>query len=865
MVAWKINRIPTAQENTHQDKNSYHYMRQILFSLQSLSHTNVSLELVFFHATGEEIGIYVFLRNTCNIGIASAVEMQLTAANYQFERLADQSTAAFSQQLIDTACAELSTVVKTEKIVTTPFMQEQYYYWADAWLVDESREPDNFTMLFQALQKCDNSFVSYQLMPTTMQDYEANTLQYLNMHLESHIRNSMPNAYGMSMYEPYAQPAYNSYRHYMDKRGQPVFQYNMVAGSMSGNSGFLANQVIATIKSQASNAPELQAISVQLNRHAFSIETFPMYLSSILQQQYRDRFIWGGSIIPPQQLFRFPYLLTADEALLFFRLPYDDGKIVGVKGTALTSSNELLDSAVTDPGNIVFGQSANDDKISIGVPEKLLSQHALIVGMPGTGKTTFCLNLLLQFHKKGIPFLAIEPTKAEYRALIDKIPELQIFTPGNNSVCPLILNPFIPPRGVPIERYKSSLFSAFGAAFSMPDPLDVIFQEAIDVAYNRYGWRDYNVAGDLGTKPFGFHEFIMVFKQIVARSEYTKEVKGNLRSGGTFRLSNLIKKNRNIFDTIHTIPIEDIMSRPTVIELNAIEDAEQKALIISILLINMVAYTKATQQNDEKNEKLCNAVLLDEAHVLLDPQTDGSENKIGAQNFAVKLVENLVAEIRAYSTGIIVADQRPSAVGGGVRANTDIKIAFRLTDKYEREMISGSMDDNMQQQLSGLERGQAFVFYHKLKKTQLVITPDIRKEERIREMVPDKEILKRLSYWDDKQYLLKPYAQCTHCNCGNGCNFRLRADAVYFCDVLWDRKQTEIVDAQNLWKYIYGIPVLLKASLEKYAISERMVLVKCISIALQRKAAIQKGIILDEEKLKKALLSNLDEVSNNVF
>lgn len=864
MIVWKIYRIPGRREDADRGDN-YQYMHQILYSLQNLCFTNFSLEMSFVHETGVEISLYLFLRGAFNNTIVSVIEMQLTAANYQFERLGDPSVSTISQQLIDIACRELHAVVKTEKIVTTPFMREQYYYWADALLMDESREPDNFTMLFQALQKCDNSFVSFQLMPTSMQDYEANVLQYLNMHLEPHVRNSLPNAYGMSMYEPYAQPAYNAYRHYMDKRGQPVYQYNIAVGSMSGNSGFIANQVISTIKAQTSNAPELQAIPVQLNRHAFRAETFPSYLSSVLQQQYRDRFIWGGNIIAPQQLFRFPYLVTADEAILFFRLPYDDGKIVGVRGTALTSSNELLDSAVTNPGNIVFGKSANDDKISIGAPEKLLSQHALIVGMPGTGKTTFCLNLLLQFHKKGIPFLAIEPTKAEYRALIDKIPELQIFTPGNNSVCPFVMNPFIPPRGVPIERYKSSLFSAFRAAFSMPDPLDVIFQEAIGVAYNRYGWRDYNVTGDPGTIPFGFHEFIMVFKQVVARSEYSKEVKGNLRSGGTFRLSNLIEKNRNIFDTIHTIPIEDIMSRPTVIELNAIEDAEQKALIISILLINMVAYTKATQQNDEESEKLCNAVLLDEAHVLLDPQTSGSENKIGSQNFAVKLVENLIAEIRSYSTGIIVADQRPSAVGGGVRANTDIKIAFRLTEKYERELISGSMDDNMQQQLSGLEKGQAFVFYHKLKKTQLVITPDIRKEERIRVKVPDKEIQKRSSYWNDKQHLLKPYAQCTHCNCGNGCNFRLRADAVYFCDLLWDRKQKEIVDAQILWKYTYGIPALLKSSLEKYAISERMVLVKCISIALQRKAAIQKGIILDEQKLKKALLCNLDEVSNNVF
>jgi len=144
MVVWNINRIPTVQEN----KNMYHYMRQILFSLQNLSHTNVSLELVFFHVTGEEIGVYFFLRNIFNNAIASAIEMQLTVANFQFERLDEQSTAAISQQLIDIACTELNAVVKTEKIVTTPFMQEGYYYWADALLAGESKETDNFTIVY---------------------------------------------------------------------------------------------------------------------------------------------------------------------------------------------------------------------------------------------------------------------------------------------------------------------------------------------------------------------------------------------------------------------------------------------------------------------------------------------------------------------------------------------------------------------------------------------------------------------------------------------------------------------------------------------------------------------------------------------
>lgn len=864
MVVWRINSIPAHADNSNLIGNCHSFMRQILFSLQNFSNLNACLELAFLHTTGEEISIYILLRNTFNDGITSAIEMQLSAANYQLEKLNTEASAALSQQMLGMAAADMNAVVKTEKIVTTPYMQEGYYYWTDPLLNDETRPLDNFIMLFQTLQKCDYSFVSLQLIPTIIEDYESDVLQYLNMLLESHVHSHIPNGFGMPMHEPYAQPAYDAYRYYVNRKGQPLFLYNIVIGSSSKCSSFISNQLIALLKAESANAPDFQSIPVELDPYACNHETLPVYVNTLLQQQYRDMFIWGGNIVPPNRLFRFPFLATVDEALMFFHLPYDDGKIVGFSGTSYQSSNELLSKVVTDSNNVIFGQAISNQDVSIGAPATDFAKHALIVGMPGTGKTTFSINLLLQFQKRGIPFLAIEPTKAEYRAMIDAIPNLQIFTPGNNSVSPFIMNPFIPPKGIRIEKYIPSLYSAFKAAFSMPSPLDVTFLKAIRACYNRYGWRDYSMVGNPEVTPFGFHEFILVFKQIIDNSDYSKEVKGNLRSGGVLRLSNLIEQNRNIFDTIHTIPIEDLLTKPTVIELNAIDDIEQKALIIAMLLINIAVYTKSSHT---ENVELSNAILIDEAHVLLDQRTSVKEDRIGSQNYAVQLVENLIAEIRSYGTSIIIADQRPSAVGSAIVANTDIKMVFRLTEKREKEIISNStdMDDSMVQQLSQLEKGQAYIYYHKLKKPQMVTTPNIRSDAGIRIKVSDNEIRQRNTYWEDKSRLLMPYPLCQYC-CNNGCNFKFRADAEYFCNYIWDNIHGEVKDDESLRKRIYGVPVLLKNRLAKYAPDEQRTLINCIRIALQRKGVIEKGIILHDIKVKNAMLNNHDdEVMGNVF
>jgi len=51
--------------------------------------------------------------------------------------------------------------------------------------------------------------------------------------------------------------------------------------------------------------------------------------------------------------------------------------------------------------------------IHIGV----LRKHFSLFGLPGVGKATFIINILLPRNKKKIPFMVIESAKSEYRVL----------------------------------------------------------------------------------------------------------------------------------------------------------------------------------------------------------------------------------------------------------------------------------------------------------------------------------------------------------------------------------------------------------------------------------------------------------------
>lgn len=405
-------------------------------------------------------------------------------------------------------------------------------------------------------------------------------------------------------------------------------------------------------------------------------------ISIVLNQKLQN-------VVPlAKKLFRLPYIMSAEEAVSIYRLPLYEKNMTALKSNQIVHAQEQFASAVVSEDNIKLGTLVSNEttKITIGCPEKSFTKHALVVGTPGSGKTTFSVNLLLQFARKGIPFLAIEPTKTEYRAMIDTIPNLQIFTPGNNSVSPYIINPFIPPRGIRVEQYIPSLASAFKAAFSMPSPLDMIFLKAIRTCYIKYGWKDYSKLGDDDVTLFGLHEFILEFKKLLENTNYSKEVRGNLESAGLLRLTNLIEQNSNIYDTINTVPIEDLLTAPTVLELNSIDNAEQKSLIMALLLINICIYTKHNHVGDGE---LKNAILIDEAHVLLGGgATTGADGSPDSQATTIKALQDMIAEIRSYGTSIIIADQSPTKVSREVVANTDIKVSFRLVQSVEKELMN---------------------------------------------------------------------------------------------------------------------------------------------------------------------------------
>ena len=746
----------------------------------------------------------------------------------------ESDNESFQSVLMAISSSAVYTMEKQIRMGSIPG-QIGYAYYVDSVKIDDLNRLEG---VYELISDFPGTALSFTVIPTEYTQTEKTFLEGVNYCINAPAMHGKP--------VPYGNEAVGYYKAAVEEiSGKMCLTGIMIMGNQESASA-VAGRLSSSLPGQK-GTEILQRID-RSGRIPSYRETLPMFpwnmMSEIVQRS-------GSGQTLPAPFRRFPHLMTKSEVLSFFCLPVDDGNLTGFTVNRIRTVRETFGKNVLDGNNIQAGYLMGaGEEIPFGAPLKNFTRHALVVGMPGTGKTTFSVNLLLQFYHRGIPFIAIEPTKSEYRAMIDAVSDLQVFTPGKNNVVPFIINPFMPPKGISLETFKPSLVSAFKAAFSMPSPLDILFANAIDTCYVKHGWRGYSKSDDPEVKAFGIHEFILTFRETIRRSSYSAETKGNMESAGVFRLLDLVIQNGNIYDTEKTIPLSDLLTRPTIIELNAIDNQEQKALIMALLLINIVLYTKHTQTGDGE---LKNILLIDEAHVLLDGSTNVQEGLAETSASTVKALQNMIVEIRSYGTGIIIADQSPQKVTKEIVGNTDVKVMFQLVQPEDKHLIAASsnMTEEDEENLSKLDTGEAYIYYRGLEEPKRVKTEDIREKERIRLVVSDEELHQRMHYWDDRQDMLKPYEECSICDVCRKCDFRLRDDAKYYVNQLFMRDKQLIKDKATLVSYILTMEKRLSLLIGKETVD--LQLLTCVAIRFIRKAALETAAILSDTEIQRVI------------
>ena len=862
------------------DLDRANYMNQVLFTqiLQAM-HRKSDAENTAFEFLFQSIGVdnqtykaqvrlFIIVRRIGDeksanesfiYDMMSSIKNDLEDKNYSISIFdTEEDYKLFEESLSKTNCSKSLSISKKEKAIGNALSANGLMYYNE---VIDPAENVNISTFTNALTQYPGSTVLMQIIPTKYNIQEIYAIEECKNFL-AHYVSEIRYRQGIRV-DANTQMVVDAYDYYSQANNELLFLYNFVVFSEYSSAIDLANKLMDAVevegKATGSSLDLVDITEFNLNP-AQNIFASPWIINNVLINRAREDAFWNSKNAP-KHFMRLKHLMTTRELRGVFKFPIDDGKIIGLDSNKILANREKLHKSIIADGNFKVGiiqnasKSGKDDNAHAGIALNDFTKHGLIVGMPGSGKTNFSLGLLLQFWNDfNIPFLAIEPTKSEYRSLSDDIKELQIFTPGKNTVSPYIINPFLPPTGVTVESYVPSLMSAFKAAFSMPDPLPDIFLSAINDCYNEYGWKTDSTKDDPTVQLFGLYEFIKVFKKKIQHMDYKGDVKANMESAGVVRLVSLIEQNSNIYDTINTIPLEDLLSKPTVIELNAINNKEQKSLIMALLLIMICVYTKNNVSGDGK---LKNVLLIDEAHVLLAGGSSRSEDGADSQGSTIEALEDMIAEIRSYGTSIIIADQSPTKVGRSVVANTNVKVIFKLVEKENKDAISTAtnMTEADYDLLGRLGVGEALLHYGRVYSPLHIKTYNVLDKATIRPVIADQEIASLSTYWESHKELLIPHIECKYnAFCSTDCDFKIRANADYLASRLINDYLYELSDKSSFVKFLVTMDRnIAELSKDNPSITLSKRLINCVKIKFLRKAMLIKNYGITKAEYKTIL------------
>lgn len=618
-----------------------------------------------------------------------------------------------------------------------------------------------------------------------------------------------------------AHSARERWEYYADRLSSPAANANILIYGDIVNAALM----VARVRQSVGNVPLLN-----------------VDMSNILSRTALYNFPWGitSSVRKGQALLKF----SIEEAALLMEFPRHSNYFIGIEENSFSLAPEtgllpdLMTQSLTD--SVCIGRSVYSDQL-IRLTYKQLLLHTAVMGKSGTGKTTFLKQIICQLHSAGIPVLILEPVKREYRDMAIGLKNSKIFT-VEKPVVPLLINPFSVPEGVALAEYRSCLLSAFKAAFSLPDPLPALFEKAIAEAYLQFGWTDMSKSTDENVCTFDMNDFIRVFKRVISSSTYSNEVKGNMMSGGAFRLQSLVERCPRTFDTFGSTDAEDLLCGCNVVEMGSLEP-EQKSLVTALTLIRILAYLKANRSSEGE---LRNIILIDEAHALLD-QGEGTTKEEKALNNAMsQLLINIVTEMRAYGVGVIFADQSPSRVGSCLLDNVENLISFRLSgEEAALQTTYMGARDNITECLPLVARGE-FLLKNQCLREPLAVRMNFEHN-----LTDDKHYSDEQVALLQRNYLLshadnyRPYAACAQSGCKH-CSATIRGEAHKLAVQIYNERKDKLTNIDAIAAHIVKIPLVMNKRLGVMAERDKLMLCRCIAIHILRICALEKGISITE-------------------
>lgn len=349
---------------------------------------------------------------------------------------------------------------------------------------------------------------------------------------------------------------------------------------------------------------------------------------------------------------------------------------------------------------------------------KDLAKHTFVCGITGSGKTTTVKRILREAYT---PFLVIESAKKEYRNIkLNDNQRINVYTPGKPELnCPCF-NPFYIQCGVSPQMHIDFLKDLFNASFSFYGPMPYILEKCLHNIYTKKGWNltlgihprlvKRNAPADLFEADHlqaqyekEAHRYLFptmqdlkdeIKRYIEEEMQYEGEVAGNIKTAILARLENLCSGAKGyMFNTSAFLDMDNLMNRNAVFELEGLADDSDKAFFVGLMIILITEYRQVKKEIQSVTNPLEHLLVIEEAHRLLkNVDTQRSIEEMGnPQGKAVEHFTNIIAEMRSYGEGVIVAEQIPSKLAPDVIKNSSNKIIQRLVAADDQRLVANTI------------------------------------------------------------------------------------------------------------------------------------------------------------------------------
>lgn len=333
----------------------------------------------------------------------------------------------------------------------------------------------------------------------------------------------------------------------------------------------------------------------------------------------------------------------------------------------------------------------------VSVSPETVNRHVFVTGATGSGKSQTVRRILEQLAANGTPWLVIEPAKAEYHTLAETISApMSLIRLGGAQGTPLSLNP-LEPTSVVAESSELRTFNLathialvrglFEASFEIQEPFPQILATALDRAYRAYGWSTlsgrrrgvrtaravYPTLGDLRRHALA----------VVDELGYGREVRDNVRGFVEVRINGLRNGAAGrFFESGHPIDLAAMARSNVILQIEDLGNERDQAFLMGSVLIRWIEFLR---MRGDSGGVLRHVLVIEEAHRLLRAADD-------TRAPAIEQFANMLAEVRSYGQGMIIAEQIPSKLIPDAIKNSALKVVHRLPAQDDRDTVGATMN-----------------------------------------------------------------------------------------------------------------------------------------------------------------------------